>query len=217
MATVTPAPHPPAATRVSESHPSSIGEPVYELAARLFPRQGEWTLEQYHDLIDNDENLRVEFVDGCLEFLPVPSDYHEDLSLYLAVQLFAFLGRRHVRKGGYELTTPTGRARFPDVLASSDRSGFGPSRATTADLIIEIVSPGQVQWKRDHTVKRRDYADAGVSEYWIVDPQTKSVLQLQLVENEYEEVGKFVSGQVVACRVFDGFAIAVDELFATTE
>ena len=196
---------------------SRRGEPTWELAAMLFPKQGEWTLEQFHELVEQDEDLRVEFAEGCLEFLPVPSKFHEILGNVLFAKLLLLLGPRRVFFGGYELEAPNGSARFPDLLAARSEDSLGPKRATAADLVIEVVSPGRVQHDRDFRQKRTDYASAGVGEYWIVDPETRTVLVLRLKDGAYVEAGTFVAGQTAASAIIDGFAVAVDELFAAAE
>ena len=194
---------------------SKRGDPVWELAARLHPLQGHWTLEQYHDLLDQDEDLRVEFANGCLEFLPVPTEFHENIANYLLFKLYEHLGLRNVHRGGYEIVTANGRGRFPDVLASRTREGFGPKRATAADLVIEVVSPGSVQHQRDFADKRADYAATGVGEYWIVDPEAKTLMQLRLDGTSYVEVGVFAARQTVTCESIPGFVVVMDDLLKT--
>ena len=63
------------------------GEPTWEIA-RLFPRQGTWTQEEYFDLPDNHF---VELSDGYLEFLPIPTIYHQLILKFLCLELDAFV------------------------------------------------------------------------------------------------------------------------------
>ena len=56
-----------------------IGEPTWDIAM-LFPRQGEWTEEDYLSL---DTNRLIELVGGCLEVLPMPTPYHQAIVRYL--------------------------------------------------------------------------------------------------------------------------------------
>jgi Uma2 family endonuclease len=58
-------------------------------------------------------------------------------------------------------------------------------------LVVEIVSPGEVQRNRDYIAKRSQYQDLGIPEYWIVDPQTASVLVLELRDGGYSEAVTF--------------------------
>lgn len=55
-------------------------------------------------------------------------------------------------------------------------------------LVIEIVSPGELQRDRDYTAKRMQYQDRGIPEHWVVDPQLQTILLLVLQDNVYREV-----------------------------
>jgi len=54
-------------------------------------------------------------------------------------------------------------------------------------LVVEIVSPGEVQRNRDYVAKRMQYQDLGVPEYWIVNPEEETVLVLEWQANGYGE------------------------------
>ena len=56
---------------------------------------------------------------------------------------------------------------------------------------MEVVSPGELQRERDYIAKRIQYQDCGIPEYWIVDPQTETILVLELTGTTYTEVGSF--------------------------
>jgi hypothetical protein len=64
---------------------------------------------------------------------------------------------------------------------------------TGADLVIEVVSPDDPQ--RDLVTKRSEYAQAGIPEYWIVDPQTETITVLRLEDARYVEHGVFRPGR----------------------
>src|SRR5271157_6019338 len=133
----------------------------------ILDRQGSWTEEEYLSLTDHTTRL-VEFTDGFLELLPMPTDYHQAI-----VQLlFAFdgflkpLGGR-VRIAPLRLRIGKGKFREPDLLllqSASDRRRQNRFW-TGADLIVEVVSPDKPE--RDLVLKRQEYAAAGVAEYWI--------------------------------------------------
>src|SRR3972149_1350499 len=61
--------------------------------ATLFPEQGEWSEEAYLDLTD-DTNRRIEFTDGRLEFLAMPTEIHEALVRFLFLALYQFVEAR---------------------------------------------------------------------------------------------------------------------------
>ncbi len=83
-----------------------------------------------------------------------------------------------------------------------------------ADLVVEIVSPDDPA--RDLTVKRADYAAAGVLEYWVVDPRRTAVMVLRLAGAEagYVEHGVSGPGSQATSWLLDGFGVDVDALFA---
>ena len=132
------------------------------------PLQGLWTEEQYLRLIDQHTNCLVEYADGYVEVLPMPTRKHQAISRYM---FLALLGGVQAR-GGTVFYAPLrvraapGRFREPDVLLLLDvhdprnQNAFLPGKA---DLVVEIVSPDDVE--RDTVVKRQDYAAAGIPEY----------------------------------------------------
>ena len=70
---------------------SSDQEPEYawELAT-MFPAQGAWTEEAYLELTDENPR-RIEFTDGHLEFIEMPTLVHETLARFLFLSLYAFV------------------------------------------------------------------------------------------------------------------------------
>ncbi len=80
-----------------------------------------------------------------------------------------------------------------------------------ADLVVEIVSPENPD--RDLVKKRRDYAQAGIPEYWIVNPQIETITVLRLERTKYVEHGVFARGAVASSVLLPEFAVSVDEVF----
>src|SRR4051794_23701126 len=80
---------PPAFTYVRKPKAKSKkAQPVWKIA-ESFPLQGEWTEEDYLAL--PDDGRRVELVDGCLEFLPMPTMFHEEIVAFIYELLKAFV------------------------------------------------------------------------------------------------------------------------------
>jgi Uma2 family endonuclease len=86
-----------------------------------------------------------------------------------------------------------------------------------ADLAIEIVSPNRKSHERDYTQKRHDYAEGGVFEYWIVDPQDEVITVLKLDGDAYVVHGEFRLGERATSRLLEGFEVSVAEAFAAGE
>jgi Uma2 family endonuclease len=180
----------------------------------LAPLQGIWTVEQYLKLT-NQTNQLIEFTDGVIEVLPMPTKYHQAISKLLFLGLLAIAQRL----GGDVFYAPLrvqirpGKFREPDLLLVLDKND---PRAQDefwlgADLVMEIVSPNRP--KRDTEEKPRDYAEAGIPEYWIVNPLDETIALLTLRGDAYIEHGVFRRGERAASLILDGFSVSVDEVF----
>ncbi len=190
------------------------GEPVWEIA-ELFPEQGLWTEQQYLSL---KTNRLVEFDNGIVEVLPVPTKTHQLIALFLYEMLRAFI--TSTSRGGvllvapYRLRMPSGQFREPDLLymTTDQNARAGEAFAESAEVVMEVVSPDDPD--RDYVTKRREYATAGIPEYWIVDPAAKVVVLLRLVRDQYMEHGRFGIGQQATSEILPGFSIVVDDVMS---
>jgi Uma2 family endonuclease len=81
-----------------------------------------------------------------------------------------------------------------------------------ADLIMEIVSEDKPE--RDLVEKRADYAEAGIPEYWIVNPLNRTITVLALRDGSYVEHGIFGRGTRATSVVLAVFAVDLDAVFA---
>jgi len=81
-----------------------------------------------------------------------------------------------------------------------------------ADLVMEVVSPDDPQ--RDLVTKREEFAEAGITEYWIVDPRNSHITVLDLEGTQYAVHGKFKPGQKAISRLLPGFSVDVTAVFA---
>ncbi len=80
-----------------------------------------------------------------------------------------------------------------------------------ADLVVEVVSPDKPE--HDLVEKRRDYAEASVPEYWIVDPRSETIAVLRLQDGAYVEHGVFGRGAEATSALLAGFAVDVAAVF----
>ena len=101
----------------------------------------------------------------------------------------------------------------PDIFVVCDLAKLYNNRCYGApDMIVEILSPSNR--KKDMYWKFSIYEKAGVREYWIANPKTKSVIVHVLQENgEYDEGTDYISGEKAPVHVFEGLFIDVDEIF----
>ena len=163
----------------------------------LLPLQGLWTEEQYLRLTDQTNRL-IEFTEGYVELLPIPTRRHQAISRFLFLALLAFVQQR----GGTVFYAPLRvrvaprRFREPDLVVLLDKHDSRNQNAfwLGADIVVEIVGPDHIE--RDTIIKRADYAGAGIPEYWIVQPEEEMITVLKLRENGYEEHGIFCRGSL---------------------
>lgn len=201
------------AVRVQPAEPKSRpGTPVWEIA-RLYPTQGHWSQEAYLEL---HTNQLIEFNHGVLEFLEMPTRLHQLIVAFLYRHLYDYvrahkLGEVHFAPLRIRVSAET--IREPDVVfVSKKRLPKDKTKPPEgADLVIEVVSSGEESRKRDLVEKRKDYAGAGIAEYWIVDPDHSTITVLSLSGAKYEQAGKYKPGQQAASRLLPGFAIEVTE------
>ena len=193
--------------------PEETSEPTWEIA-QLFPAQGHWSEEEYFSLVTNH---LIEFSHGLLEVLPTPTQSHQLLVAALFESLCSFVRDRDL---GMVLFAPMrvqlwpGKFRQPDIVymavAHADR--LGEQFWEGADLVMEVVNPDDPQ--RDNVTKRREYAQAGIPEYWIIDPAETSISVLTLRGREYALHGEFVAGETATSVLLDRFMVDVDAVFS---
>jgi Uma2 family endonuclease len=194
--------------------PAAPSQDWGELLEEILPPQGQWSEDQYLILTDHRSRL-VEFSDGFLEVLPVPTDQHQTLLKFLFLAFFQFFETRggSVQFAPLRLQVRPGKFREPDLvtlLAANDerrqeRFWLG------ADVALEVVSEDKPE--RDLVDKRGDYAEARVPEYWIVNPQNQSISVLRLHGGAYEEAGIYGRGERAVSSLAAEFTLDVDALF----
>ena len=134
-------------------------------------------LEQYENL---PENSQIEVFDGIIYNMASPSEDHQTISMELSTTINNYI---RSKKGGCKifhapfdviLSNDPLTVVQPDIMVVCDKDKLDGKRCNGApDFIIEIVSPGNPA--DDYIRKLYYYQNAGVKEYWIVDPRRKTV------------------------------------------
>jgi Uma2 family endonuclease len=192
---------------------SSLGakEPAWEVAY-LFPEQGNWSEQEYLEL---SGNRLVEFSTGSIEVLTMPTWSHQRIVRLLFQILHAFVTEHGL---GETIFAPMpvrlwdGKFREPDIafLLAARRGQIHEPYWDGADLVMEVVSNDDR--RRDLETKRSEYARAGISEYWIVDPQEQEISVLKLAGDHYEAHGIFRAGQQATSALLPGYSMDVDQV-----
>ena len=186
--------------------------------------QTKLTFEQYLNYDDGTDN-RYEWVDGELIALPPESGRNLQIAKYLFFMLvnsglvvFELVNYNcevqvPVLKPGYAAN------RYPDlVVLKPEHIELTRQRMTVTlkmpppDLVVEVVSPGQVNRERDYVAKREQYAARGIPEYWIVDPDDQLFIVLSLKAGVYFEVGRFQGGDPIVSPQFPALALRAEQV-----
>lgn len=184
------------------------------LLCDALPRQGDWSDDLYLWLTERTNRL-IEFTDGYVETLPMPTATHQIVlaALYDLFKPYVKARNGIVLFSGLRMRVREGKFRDPDLLLLRDRSD--PRNQDRywlgADLVVEVVSPDDPD--RDLVVKRRDYAEANVPEYWIVNPRSETITVLVLTGGRYVEHGVFARGDTATSRLLDGFTVEAAAVF----
>ena len=138
---------------------------------------------RWEDFVALDEDDLRELVDGRLVEIEVPTGLHE----WIVVEVGRHLGNwAHTHRAGfvlgsgYKVRIRHDRGVMPDLqFFRRGRSIPDPGLDTGApDLAVEVVSPGSARF--DRGTKRAWYASIGTPEYWLVDPERRTVERLVL-------------------------------------
>jgi Uma2 family endonuclease len=188
-----------------------------ELARYLLdelPKQGCWSEDDYLWLTDHTNRL-VEYTDGYIEILPMPTTRHQAILRFLFLAFHAVVDPvgGTVFFAPLRLRVAEGRFREPDLLLLKDKhdSRYQERFWTGADLTLEVVS--KKKQFRDLIDKRDEYAAAGVPEYWMVNPQKNTITVLRLENSAYVEHGVFRRGDTATSVILPGFGVSVDAVF----
>ena len=204
-------------TKQRMAYPTTNSQDAPELTweiAQLFPAQGYWSEEEYFSL---STNRLIEFSHGRLEILPTPTQSHQLLLAALFDHLYSYVSDRD---SGMVLFAPMrvqlwpGKFRQPDIvfMAAEHTERLGEQFWSGADLVMEVVNPDDP--RRDTVTKRREYAQAGIPEYWIVDPTNASITVLTLCGQEYALHGEYLAGVEALSVLLNGFKVDVGNVFS---
>ena len=177
----------------------------------------------YGDLMKWDDGKRYELYDGVPVAMASPSDVHQIISMELSRQFSNFLAGKKCRV----FASPFDVRLFdtdddrpedadyvlqPDLMVVCDKSKVDRHGIHGApDLVIEILSPSTRA--NDRLRKFNLYEQAGVREYWIVDPDMKALLVHTLEDGRYHAADVYTAGSTVPVGVLEGCDIDLSTAF----
>ncbi len=163
----------------------------------------------YEDYQHTPEDQRFELLDGELTMVPAPNLRHQRIGTRLGALLHAFVQERdlgEVFHAPCDVVLSNTDVVQPDLLFVSEERAHlllgGDNVLGAPDLVVEILSPSTAG--RDRTLKRALYAKHGVKEYWLVDPDARTVTVLRLGAGDFEVAAIYGEGQTMASPTLSG-------------
>jgi Uma2 family endonuclease len=180
------------------------------------PHVGPYTWDDFINLEDDD---RRELIDGELVEVEVPNLPHERIVGTLVYHLIAWTragGGGCVLASGFKVRISERRGVMPDiqyyrrenVVPKQEYKGAVTSKP---DLAVEIISPSSRRY--DRVTKLNWYASRGVPEYWIVDPEARTLERLVLGDAGYTIAASLAEDGVLRPPSFSGLEIPLAELW----
>jgi Uma2 family endonuclease len=162
-----------------------------------------------------------ELFNGELIEMPPESGLNIQIANRLFLIFALMLGSDRVRGQGLEIEVRgEPKNRYPDLtILREEHIQLLSSRNTIRLfmppplLVIEVVSPGEIQRERDYIAKRVQYQDCAIPEYWIVDPQIATIIVLELENSIYTEVGNFSQEDCLQSPGFPQLNFPVSQIF----
>ena len=177
------------------------------------------TIEEFLDLPDTELREKMELDDGELYIMPRPRSVHQFLAVYLFLHIANYID---------SFADPPASV-FVDqitILSREPRRVLAPDLAVTLtgnpyqivggyfegvpDIVVEVLSGDR---RRDLVRKRQLYAEAGVREYWIVDPRNDTITLLELRDEEYAERSVLTVSDTLITPLLPDLSVPLADVF----
>jgi Uma2 family endonuclease len=177
------------------------------------------TWQEFRQLeLTEDDNFIYELINGILMKRTSPSLIHQDVSRKLERVLDAYLSKNPIGKyyhAPVDVYLDDDNGVVPDIVYISKERNFLVENddfiAGAPDLIIEIISPGNI--KRDRVEKMRLYEKFAVREFWLVDPNNRAIEVYVMKDNAYSLHAFLEMEGMLTSTVLTGLEMEVREVF----
>jgi len=163
------------------------------------------------------DGKRYELVRGEVRVTPVPATRHQAIVQNLSGNLWPFVIKNRLGEvwtAPLDVRLSEDTAFQPDLIfVSNARAGIIQEDwiAGAPDLVVEVSSPSTMTY--DRATKLPIYAESGVSEFWLIDSQAKSVEVLKLEGKKYFVDAVLAGDQILTSNLFPGWQLPLHDLF----
>jgi len=171
----------------------------------------------YADYLTWDDDTRWELIDGVPYMMSAPNRQHQGILGNLHGQFWSFLRGKpckvylapfDVRLNANTLDNTVVQ---PDLVIICNHSVLDKAGCKgVPDMVVEVLSPSTSRY--DRTLKFNTYLESGIREYWVLDPETKTLAVHLLKDNEYV-THAYSDEDTVPVHVLDGCDINLSEIF----
>ena len=164
---------------------------------------------------------RVELIKGfILKMSPAPNRFHQTVSKNVSFKIYSFFEKHpcNVYVAPFDVRLPIKSKKKeatvvqPDLCVVCDETKLDEQGCNGApDLIVEILSP--TNRKHDLDTKFKLYEEAGVLEYWIIEPLERMVLVYTLQNGIYIGLKPQIEGNIIESKLFPELKVSVDDVF----
>ncbi|CAN5785876.1 Uma2 family endonuclease [soil metagenome] len=176
-----------------------------------------YTLEEFWALPEPPDHSKLELIAGVLYMTPPPGYTHDN-----AVSRLNRLLSEYLIRSGYPGTLYVPRAAIwtstnthlePDLfyVSAETEAALDPEHRTTADLVIEVISPGSAIY--DRNTKADTYAALDIKELWLVDETSETVEVRNQTAKSFNAGVVFTKGENLNSVVLPNFSLAVIQIF----
>jgi Uma2 family endonuclease len=171
------------------------------------------------DAFPEDDGNRYELIDGELFVSRAPGIPHQRVLQNLQTEFVLYLRANPIGilVAGAGAILSDYDAVIPDLAFVRherwDQVVTGEKFTSAVDLVVEILSPGTQNRRRDFSAKRQLYGKYGVQEYWIVDSENREVLVFRLQGQTLQEIATLKSDDELTSPLLPGFQLEVSAVF----
>lgn len=176
--------------------------------------------EEFDAITEYDRDYRYELIRGVLIVNAIPARAERGPNEHLGQMLLNFK-ERHPKGSSLDDTlteeyvrTATGRRRADRVIWAG--LGRQPTATDHATIAVEFVSEGRRNWTRDYVVKRDEYYEVGIEEYWIINRFDRTLTVFRRTAKGWKQI-LVHEGEIYRTPLLPGFELDVARLFATAD
>ena len=174
----------------------------------------------YEDYLNTPDDERWELLRGELFMVPSPNTAHQRIAGNLYFSLRAFVQENDIGEvfvAPFDVVLSATNVLQPDVIFVSSQQNSIITEANIQGapaLVIEVISLSSTTIDRE--LKRGIYAEHGVGEYWLVDPDARTISVMALHGREFREVGRYSRSDSLSSPTLPGLALDLNSIFPSS-